>query len=60
MNLISAVTAILESGYGNGLILDVRDPVQYEAGHYPGAWRASSEAELLVLPKDRELYLYCT
>ena len=44
----------------NALLVDVREPGEYAAGHIPGALNAPlstlAEAEL---PKDRPLFLYC-
>ncbi len=60
MRMAAAAEAMSAEAFGTGKIVDVRDPEKYAEGHYPGAWRASSDAELLALPRDRLLFLYCT
>jgi len=47
---------------GNGLILDVRGPSEFESWHIPGATNiplGKLRKQLGQLPKDRPLYIYC-
>ena len=42
------------------LLVDVREPAEYAAGHIPGAVNAPlSTLGQADLPKDRPLFLYC-
>jgi len=44
------------------LLIDVRQPSEYELGHIPGAWLmplAEVESRLFSLPSDRDLIFYC-
>ena len=42
------------------LLVDVREPEEYAAGHIPGAVNAPlSKLDEARLPKDRPLFLYC-
>ena len=41
-------------------LVDTRHHEHYEAGHFPGAVYAREKDQLLGLPKDQSLYLYCT
>jgi rhodanese-related sulfurtransferase/rubrerythrin len=44
------------------LLIDVRQPVEYTAGHIPGALLVplmELESKLLELPRDREMVFYC-
>lgn len=47
------------------IIIDVREPAEYEAGHIREAWNIppselmSGSPQLAGLPKDTELVLYC-
>jgi hypothetical protein len=48
---------------GNVLIVDVRDQASYDANHIKGALHiplASIEANLDLLPKEKEIVTYCT
>lgn len=42
------------------LVVDTRVAGQFEGGHYPGAVHARERDQLLALPRERALYLYCT
>ena len=45
------------------LLIDVRQPLEYERGHLPGARLMplmEVEAKLFSLPTDRDLIFYCT
>lgn len=49
---------------GKGLLIDVRTPEEYAAGHLEGAvnidWLGPDfETKIQALDKDRELFLYC-
>ncbi|MEI8312894.1 MAG: FAD-dependent oxidoreductase, partial [Verrucomicrobiota bacterium] len=47
---------------GNAILVDVRDPDEFEEGHIPGAINLplnDLRARLNELPRDRELWLYC-
>ena len=44
----------------NALLVDVREPGEYAAGHIPGAVNVSlSTIDRADLPTDRPLFLYC-
>ena len=44
----------------DALLVDVREPAEYAAGHIPGAMNAPlSRIHALDLPRDRPLFLYC-
>lgn len=43
-----------------GLLVDTRVAAVYDQGHYPGAAHAREQEQLLALPKDQSLFLYCT
>ncbi|WP_306433038.1 rhodanese-like domain-containing protein [Paenibacillus sp. J31TS4] len=45
-----------------GLLVDVREPHEFQAGHIPGARNvplSQLNGRLSDLPKDKELFLYC-
>lgn len=42
------------------LLVDVRNPAQYKHRHYPGAINAREDHEILALPKDPLIIVYCT
>jgi len=47
---------------GEGLVIDVRPPEEYEAGHIPGAVNVPLEAlprRLAELPRGKEIVAYC-
>lgn len=47
---------------GSAMLVDVRDPDEFEEGHLPGAVNLplnELRARLDELPRDRELWLYC-
>ena len=47
---------------GESIVLDVRPPEEYRAGHIPGALSIplkQLEAPLSMLPGDREMVAYC-
>ncbi|MBE2204446.1 MAG: FAD-dependent oxidoreductase [Chthoniobacterales bacterium] len=51
-----------EVGSGSAVLLDVRDPGEFEEGHLAGAVNIplnELRARLNELPRDRELWLYC-
>ncbi len=46
----------------NKVILDVRDPAEYQSGHIPGAINLplnELRGRLTELPKDKEIWVYC-
>src|SRR5688572_20471906 len=46
--------------HSSGLVVDTRGPQDFERRHYPDAVNARTRQELLRLPKDRPLIVYCT
>lgn len=62
MQLFMNINKGLETyrGTENALLIDVRDPEEYAAGHIPGAVNVPLSAiEETDLPTDRPLFLYC-
>ena len=54
--------AELATHAGNGLVVDVREPEEFAAGHIPGALnvpQADLATRLEELPRDRPLFLVC-
>jgi len=45
---------------GGALVVDVRRTEYYIQSHFTGAVAARGRDELLELPRDWELFLYCT
>ena len=45
---------------GGALVVDVRRTEHYIQSHFTGAVAARSREELIELPRDYELFLYCT
>lgn len=48
---------------GNVAIIDVRDAASYQAAHIPGSINipfASIESQINLVPKGKEIVLYCT
>lgn len=55
---------ITEYTAGNGMLIDVRTPMEYELGHLQGAvnidWKSPRfAASFDSIPTDRPLYVYC-
>lgn len=55
---------ITEYTAGDGLLIDVRTPMEYELGHLEGAinidWKNPGfEKAFDTIPKERKLYVYC-
>lgn len=55
---------ITEYTADDGLLIDVRTPMEYELGHLEGAvnidWKNTQfEKAFDTIPKDRKLYVYC-
>jgi NADPH-dependent 2,4-dienoyl-CoA reductase/sulfur reductase-like enzyme/rhodanese-related sulfurtransferase len=49
-------------GTNNALLLDTREPSEFDAGHIPGAINlplSQMRARVAELPKDREIWIYC-
>lgn len=42
------------------MVVDTRGGATYQAGHFPGARHGREEDQLKGLPRDADLYLYCT
>ena len=56
---VSEMKAAMDS---DGLVLDVREPMEYEAGHVPGSVLmplATVPVRHHELPRDRTVYLVC-
>lgn len=54
---------LLERPPNNVLVVDVRDPAQFEAGHIPGARNVPLEtlvSSFYSLPKDKTIVAYCS
>jgi len=57
-----AIAMAEENGEGDVVFLDVRQPREYEAGHYPGARLlplGELDKRLGELPRDKPLVVYC-
>lgn len=58
-------TVLREVRAGRAVLVDVRSPSEWNAGHLadarllPAAAIASGKADLSALPKDRPVYLHC-
>ena len=60
LDVVSAVAAVGSAARGEGIIVDNRRAEPFEKGHFPGAVNLRSEKSLLTLPRDREIFTYCT
>lgn len=59
LDVVSAGAAIGSVARGEGIIVDNRHEGPFEKGHFPGALNLRGDA-LLTLPRDREIFTYCT
>jgi len=58
------ITEVSQNDLNSGILLDVRTPEEYSAGHLQGArninWLSADFLEAAdSLPKDKTLYIYC-
>lgn len=57
MNPREVVEAVLKQEV---LLVHVGEPENYLEKHFPGAIRAYTDEELLALPRNKPIWLYCT
>lgn len=60
LDVVSAEAAIASVARGEGTIVDNRHAGPFEEGHFRGAVNLREEEDLLTLPRDREIFTYCT
>lgn len=63
-NKSKPITQVSQNELNSGILIDVRTPEEYEAGHLNGAininWFSDDFfGQVGTLPKDKTLYLYC-